>query len=31
MDQPEVNEKIKSAIKAKLKELETYVDDDLPG
>ncbi len=31
MDQPQVNDQIKSAIKAKLKELGTYVDDELPG
>ena len=31
MDSPEISNKIKSAIKAKLVELESYVDDELPG
>jgi hypothetical protein len=31
MDAPDISTKIKSAIKAKLCELEAYVDDELPG
>ena len=31
MDGPEISNKIKSAIKAKLVELGAYVDDELPG
>ena len=31
MDSPEISSKIKSAIKAKLVELDSYVDDELPG
>jgi hypothetical protein len=31
MESPEISNKIKSAIKAKLVELDAYVDDELPG